>query len=65
MRARAVSNTDSDMMHFMSGEKTSVERCQVPCKYKEHLALRELGGTVLVSEHLLALMSLKLCFRHL
>ena len=57
MRAHSVPNTDSDMMQHMSEEKTSVERCQVLCNYKEHLTLREVVGTVLLSEHLLALLS--------
>ena len=62
MRAQAVTNnTDSDMMQSMSEEKTSVERCQVLCKYKEYRTLRELVGTVLLSEHLLSLLSLKMC----
>ena len=65
MRTHAVPNTDSDMMQPMSEEKTSVERCRVICNYKEHLTLRELVGTVLLSEHLLALLSLKLCLRRL
>ena len=65
MRAHAVPNSESDMMQLISEEKTSVERCQVLCNYKEHLTLRELVGTVLLSEHLLTLLSLKLCFRHL
>ena len=33
--------------------------------HKEHRTLRELLGTVLLCEHLLALLSLKLCFRQL
>ena len=65
MRTHAVPNTYSDMMQLMSEEKTSVERCQVLCNYKEHQTLRELVGTVMLSEHLLALLSLKMCFRHL
>ena len=64
MRAHAVPKTDSDIQ-LMSEEKTFVERCQVLYKYKEHLTLRELVGTVLLSEHILALLSLELCLGHL
>ena len=61
MRTRAVPNTETGMMQVMYEEKTSVGRRQVLCKYKEHRILRELVGTILLSEHFPALLSLILC----
>ena len=45
--------------YCMSEEKTSMERYQVLAQYFEHLTLRERLGTVLLSEHFLALLSVK------
>ena len=64
MLAHAVPNTYSDMMQLMSEEKRSVERCQVLRTLKEHRTPCAFKVTVLLSEHLLALLSLILFVEH-